>query len=244
MRVFHQPGFVLLNRPYSESSFISELFTRDYGRLAVIAKGARRLKSPFRGSLQPFVPLLLSWTGKGEVPTLTAAEFDRNGNGAVDAELEAEALICGFYCNELITYLLHRHDPHPSLFDAYCEALQRLYRSAESGLAAELRDFERVVIRETGYEVNFVRECDQKTAIVEDRSYVYDPVEGGFRACDEQHPRAVAGKVILGLSEKPGSHLSAEQMSQGKQLMRAILNHSLGHKSIHSRELFIRSLGS
>ena len=244
MREHHQPAFVLLNRPYSESSFITEFFTRDYGRIALIAKGARRIKSPFRGALLPFTPLLISWSGKGDVPTLTGAELDRTALEVVDAELSGDALICGFYCNELITYLLHRYDPHPKLFDRYAEALQRLHRCEQSGLPRELREFERIIMRETGYEVNFELESDHKTAIVAQQTYLYDELAGGFRTCSQQHPRAIMGSVLLGLADESREPLNAKQLSRGKQVMRDILSHSLGHKKIHSRALFVRSLNT
>lgn len=243
MRVQQQPAYVLLNRPYSETSWICELFTRDYGRLAVIAKGARRFKSPWRGVLLPFQPLLLSWSGKGEVPTLTGAELDLSAINLFEQELRGEALICGFYCNELVTYLLHRHDPHRALFECYANALSALANAEQAKLWTELRVFEKQVVRETGYAINFAIEADAKTPIRENYYYQFMPNQG-FVVCDQTHPKALHGRIILALNndlqEQTELQLSSEEIALSKQLMRDILSQSLGFKPIHSRSLFLR----
>lgn len=257
MRVHQQSAFVLFNRPYSESSWIVELLSREYGRLAVIAKGARRIKSRYKGVLLPFQPLLVSWVGKGEMPTLTSAEIQTSEIDLFDYDLHGDALICGFYCNELLLYLLHRHDPHPQLFDAYCTILRDIHNSKNNDhqLALHLRKFEQIVIRETGYAINFKYEVGGKKVIEAQQTYRYEPDEG-FYACSINHPRAVSGKVILSLHQEPFCRetelnlnkdqfhmldtLSGADVSQGKHLMRAILGDSLGNRKINSRELFIR----
>src|SRR3954464_9342317 len=113
-RISGQPAFVLHSYPYKETSLIVDMFTRDYGRVALVAKGAKRPLSKLRGVLQTFQPLSISWSGKTEVRTLTAAEWI---GGLVP--LEKSALLCGFYLNELLVKLLARDDPHPALFDHY-----------------------------------------------------------------------------------------------------------------------------
>ena len=117
-RVNAQPGFVLHSYPYKETSLIVEVFARDYGRVPVVAKGAKRPHSKLRGVLQTFQPLQLSWSGKSEVRTLISAEWV---GGLLP--VERSALLCGFYLNELLVKLLARDDPHPVLFDAYMSAL-------------------------------------------------------------------------------------------------------------------------
>ncbi len=244
MRVHNQPAFVLLNRPYSESSWIVELFTKEFGRIALIAKGARRFKSPLKGVLQPFYPLLVSWTGKGEVPTLTGAELLTRDINLIEHELQGDLLICGFYCNELISYLLHRYDPHPDLFTRYQETLANLLlcsSSDEQGQATILRRFEQAVIKETGYELNFQTEARSKAAIQEGQHYLYLPGEG-FVKCDKNHKDAIPGSIIGGLKNGSLEDLSNQEISLGKELMRAILRQSLGYHSINSRSLFMRTL--
>ena len=120
MRILQQPACIIHHTDYSESSLLLELFTRDYGRVGVIAKGARRPKSGKRALLNPFSSLLLSWTGRGELGVLTQTEA--NGLPVV---LSGEALYCGFYVNELLLRLLHRHDAHEALFEGYQNCLNR-----------------------------------------------------------------------------------------------------------------------
>ena len=108
LRIIEQPGFVLHSYPYKETSLIVDVFSRDHGRIALVAKGAKRPHSQLRGVLQTFQPLSVGWSGKSEVRTLTAAEWV---GGLLP--LEKSALLCGFYLNELLVKLLARDDPHP-----------------------------------------------------------------------------------------------------------------------------------
>src|SRR6187200_2060423 len=122
-----QPAFVLHTYPYRETSVIVEALTAEFGRVAMVARGARRPRSELRGLLQAFQPLLLSWFGQVELKTLLKAEW-RGGL----PRLGGSALWCGFYLNELLLKLLAREDPHPRLFGAY--------RAALEGLAADAAD--------------------------------------------------------------------------------------------------------
>jgi len=249
MRVHQQAAFVLLNRPYSETSWIVEVFSKNHGRLAVIAKGARRIKSRLKGVLMPFQPLLLSWTGKGEIPTLTSAEIDQRQFNIVEHELRGDALVCGFYCNELIVNLLHRHDPHQSLFDQYQQTIlslnevgQRKENVSElDWYAQRLREFEQTLIKESGYEINFRFEANGKTPIEADLHYRFQPGEG-FVRCAQDQSKAVSGKVVLSTQLEADAKLNGsytlQDISQGKLLMRDILNQTLGYKKVVSRELF------
>jgi len=236
MRVFQQPAYTLLNRPYSETSWITEVFTRDFGRVGLMAKGARRQKSKLKGALQAFQPILVSWSGKGEVPTLTSAEIDLNGFDLFSQDLRGDALVCGFYCNELLVNLLHRHDPHCELYDTYHKTVLALY-GLETNLqiAETLRAFEQVVMKETGYEVSFLLESDGKTLIDDDAFYRFQAGVGFVRLVKQQI-NSVQGRVIKSLhgfsaDDNPDS-------SQAKLLMREVLAQTLGKKRIVSRDLF------
>ncbi|NND81497.1 MAG: DNA repair protein RecO [Gammaproteobacteria bacterium] len=244
MRVHQQPAYVLLNRPYSESSFIVEVFSRDYGRLALMAKGARRLKSRYKGVLQPFQPTLISWTGKGELPTLTSAEVDLTHYRFNLHELRGDALVCGFYVNELLVNLLHRHDPHAALFDQYRQTISRLANDQHEGHEADLygrclREFETRIIKEAGYAVNFEFESDGKTPIHADRVYLFTP-GAGFSAASGAPANAISGRIIRAAHGDAADQtpLNASELSQSKHLMRDILNQTLGYKAVTSRELF------
>ena len=146
-KVVLEPAYVLHHRPYRDSSLLLEMLTSGYGRVALIARGARRPKSHLHGLLQPFQPLFASWSMRGELGTLTAVE-GRDGAGP-----RGRTLISGFYMNELLMRLLHRHDPHPQLFAVYESALRGL---AVTGLPASaeqtvLRMYELTLLRELGY---------------------------------------------------------------------------------------------
>src|SRR6266699_5404611 len=137
-------AFILHGYPYRETSLLLETFTRAFGRVSMVARGARSPRSPLRGVLLAFQPLALSWFGKGELRTLARAEWVGG-----QPLLQGEALMCGFYLNELLLRLLPREDPHEALFDAYSEALARL--SAAQSFPAVLRSFEKRRLAELGY---------------------------------------------------------------------------------------------
>ena len=121
-----EPAFVLHTFAYRETSVIVEAITAEYGRVAMVARGARRPRSELRGLLQGFQPLLLSWSGQHELKTLLHAEW-RGGLPRVGGS----ALVCGFYLNELLLKLLPREDPHPRLFASYEAALADLAAGGE-----------------------------------------------------------------------------------------------------------------
>ncbi len=145
-RVAHEPGYVLHHYDWSESSIIVEAFTRAHGRVALVAKGAKRPSSNFRSVLLPLQPLSLNWSGDGEIRTLKGAEW---GGGEVMPT--GDALLSGYYANELLLRLLAREDAHPRLFDAYAALVHVLATDRGEVLhAAALRAFELLLLRETG----------------------------------------------------------------------------------------------
>jgi DNA repair protein RecO (recombination protein O) len=246
MRENNQRAYILINRPYSETSWIVEAFTRDFGRIGLMAKGARQQKSKLKGALMLFQPVLIGWSGKGEVPTLISAEVDLTDYNLLEHELTGDALVCGFYCNELIVNLLHRHDPHAVLFDRYHATLIALATVRKpSHMPRILRDFEIAVMKETGYAVDFEYEADGHSAIDDLGFYRYQAGQGFIRVAIHMSG-CFSGRVIKSLNgdsavghiEPSDSTLNSQELSQAKQLMRDILANSLGRKSIISRELF------
>lgn len=145
-RVLHEPAYVLHRYDWSESSLIIEVFTRSYGRLALIAKGAKRPSSNFRSVLLPMQPLRLSWSGDGEVRTLKGAEW---GGGHVMPH--GERLLSGYYLNELVMRLTAREDAHPEAFDAYVSALDALHDNSAKWAVAGLRAFELLALKALGH---------------------------------------------------------------------------------------------
>jgi DNA repair protein RecO (recombination protein O) len=146
-RVEHTRAFLLHQRPWGDSGRIFELFSRDYGRLSVFAHGVRGTNAKLAGVLRPFLPLLISWAGRGESPRLTGAEID--AAAAASGSLPQERLMSGWYLSELVMSLTARHDPQPELYDHYCAAIDDL-RAAPS-LARTLRLFEKRLLDVLGY---------------------------------------------------------------------------------------------
>src|SRR5215813_9854469 len=161
-----QHAFVLHAYPYRETSLIVEAFTREFGRVAMVARGAKRPRSELRGLLQAFQPLLLSWSGQQELKTLLRAEW-RGGLPRVGGS----ALLCGFYLNELLLKLLPREDPHPTLFDDYEAALRQL--ASGEPQAPVLRGFEVRLLAEMGYAMPLTHEADTGRPIDPHARYYY-----------------------------------------------------------------------
>jgi len=142
-RVQDSAAYVLHATPWRETSLVVQIFAREQGSVALVAKGAKRPYSTLRPILQAFQPLQLSWSGAGEVKTMIRAE------SAGLHPLPGSALMSAWYMNELLLRLLPREDAHPQLFDAYEQALRRL--AAGDWAAGALRCFEWTLLQETGY---------------------------------------------------------------------------------------------
>ena len=222
-------AFVLHSYPFRETSLLLDVYSHRHGRLTIVARGARRPKSSLRSVLMNFQPLLLSWFGKGEVRTLHSAEWQGG-----QPYLQATALMCGFYLNELLLNLLARDDPHDQLFDYYRATLYRL--AYETDHAATLRCFEKHLLQELGYALVLDREAGSNKVIQPERSYRYAMERGAI--LDDGDARAgplVLGKTMLDMAVDDYSDPTTAQ--QSKQLMRLLLNHHLGGKTLHTREL-------
>jgi DNA repair protein RecO (recombination protein O) len=230
-RITEQPAFVLHSYPHRETSLIIDVLTRDHGRLALVAKGAKRPHSALRGVLQTFQPLALSWSGKSELRTLTGAEWV---GGMLP--LAGDALLCGFYVNELLVKFCGREDPHPQLFQHYVVTLARL--AHDEPAVQVLRSFERVLLRETGYAMALNRTVARKTVQPEGR-YVFDPERGVREASDDlpaQWP-VVAGQTLLDM--EADDYRRTQTVAQSKTLMRFLLNIYLGGTPLATRQILI-----
>lgn len=229
-RILGQPGFVLHSYPYKETSLIVDVFSRDFGRVALVAKGAKRPHSKLRGALQTFQPLSLSWSGKAEVRTLTAAEWV---GGLLP--LEKSALVCGFYLNELLVKLLARDDPHAALFDHYVRALNRLVHDEPASIV--LRKFERNLMKETGVAGDLTRCFGSDEAVDAERIYVVDPERGPRPALTADTWPRVAGRTLIDMEREDYSDSTTQ--SQSKFLMRFLLAHHLGSTQLNTRQILI-----
>ena len=219
MRVEQQPGFILHARAWRETSLLIEAFTRDHGRVGLVARGVRSPKSRLsRSNLQPLQPLLLDWSARGELGTLTAAE-----QSGTSWRLGGDALFAGMYVNELVLRLSSRNDAHHAAFGAYTECLVRL--AEEPDIAWTLRRFERDFLTDLGYALMLTHAADG-TPIDSDLDYAYvadsGPVE--WRS-GTTHPRIV-GAALLALDRDEPPTLA--QQTQLRRLMRATIRHLVG----------------
>ncbi|MBA5687204.1 DNA repair protein RecO [Rugamonas apoptosis] len=229
-KVGGQPAFVLHSYPHRETSLIVDMFTRDYGRVALVAKGAKRPHSQLRGVLQTFQPLQAGWSGKSELRVLTSAEWV---GGMLP--LEKTALLCGFYLNELLVKLLARDDAHPALFDHYVATLNQLAHNEPAPIV--LRKFELALLKETGVAADLTRCTATREAIVAERLYVVDPERGPRPECASDTWPRVAGKTLLDMERE--EYADTATQAQSKQLMRFLLAHHLGGAPLNTRQILI-----
>jgi DNA repair protein RecO (recombination protein O) len=242
-------GFLLHSLPYSETSLIVELFTRDHGRIAAIAKGAKRKGSALRSVLMPFQPIEISLSGKSELRTLTHAEW----LGGLAMPI-GDALICGFYMNELLIKLLAKEDPHETIFNAYSQCLSSIAEDSLSGekLDTSLRTFEWQLLREIGYAPDL--NADQSGEKFDmQREYRWMAGRGfyaeGFQVNEQEALGRVQGKTIAALAAllSEGDSVDAAKMllsdatvrMQAKRLTRSVLNHALDGQRLNSRQILI-----
>jgi len=229
----HQPVYVLHTYPFKETSLVVELFAHGFGRVATTAKGARRPRSAMRGMLQSFQPLLATWSGKLELKTLHGLEW---GGGLL--MLKGEALMCGFYLNELLLRLLPREDPHEALFEYYSTTLKTL--ASNDDLASTLRRFELKLLQELGYAIPLQHDATN-AEIVASANYQYIAEYGATRIngspARENNGIQLLGKILIDMANNDYSSIQTQQ--QSKQLMRYLLAHYLGDKPLHTRQLLI-----
>lgn len=229
-RINLHPAFILHMRAFRDTSSLIELFTLEYGKVHVLARSARGLRSRFKGLLQPFSPFLTSWSGATDLMYLNRAE----SNG-LPYYLTGNALISGFYLNELLLRLLHRDDPHPQLYLNYQQTLTQLQQGKQ--LSQTLRCFEWQLLVELGYGCHLNKEALSGREIVAENWYRYDTGQGFF-LCEPQtqHPAIFRGKSLLALQHNQFSDV--EDLQQTKRLLRLMLSPLLGNRPIKSRELF------
>jgi DNA repair protein RecO (recombination protein O) len=224
-RVDAAPAWILHQYPYKETSQIVEAWTPQHGRVALVARGARRPGSSLRGVLLAFQPLRLSWFGLGELKTLHAADWV----GGVP-QLNGLSLMCGFYLNELLLKLMPREDAHPVLFAAYDTAIRALATHAEAPEPL-LRRFELALLQEVGFGLTLTADAQGKPVLPEGR-YRYQPGQGLMRG---DGPAAVEGRTLLAMAQ--ADYRDAATLAQAKSLIRAVLAHLLGGTPLHTRQL-------
>ncbi len=233
-RVTLESAYVLHRRPYRETSFLVELFCKEHGRITVVASGARKTKSATQGLLQPFIPLMVSFSGKGELMALSHVE----ACGSV-ARLQGDCLFAGFYLNELLTALLQKWDAHSELFCLYQDALEGLH--APELQQAILRTFELRLLEELGYGI-LPKDSAELAAMFQAEKYYRFIPEQGFVLSELQGVVANSSNIFLGKSLLAMAEENWQDetcLKDAKRLIRFVLTPLLGAKQIYSRQLFI-----
>lgn len=216
-------AFVLHSRPYRETSLLVDLFTLEYGRISVVARGARRSGSARRFTLQPFQSLHVSWSGRHELKNLSQAEVPQ-----VMSQPVGKALLCGLYANELLQRLLQPADPHPRLYLYYTYLIRELQQSTD--LEGALRTFERQLLESMGYGIA-LGHC------LPGRYYQYDTRQGMIEVMTDKG--SYTGECLLAIAED--HYELAEVRRAAKRLMREALAPLLGVNPLKSRELFMKT---
>lgn len=227
-RILLQPAFVLHRRPYLNTSLLLEAFGRESGRVGLVARGALGSRSRLKGLLQPFVPLLLSWVGTGELATLSAAE-----DSGPPATLAPARVLAGLYANELLVRLLPRQDPLPELFAAYGRLLAELTVAPDPEPA--LRCFEKRLLAELGYGLTLDREAGG-LPIVAEETYRYVLDQGPLPAHQTQTGLLISGRSLLALRDELLSDPAI--LREVKRLTRAALTEQLRGRALKTRDLY------
>ncbi|AWS52213.1 MULTISPECIES: DNA repair protein RecO [Providencia] len=224
-----QRAFVLHSRPYSETSLLLDFFTEGEGKIRLLAKGARRNRSPLRGCLQPFTPLLIRWGGKGEIKTLISAD-----PVSLALPLTGTVLYSGLYLNELTARVLEFGTPYSALFFDYLSCLQILAASEHTPEFA-LRRFELALLSYLGYGVDFLHCAGSGEPVSDTMTYRYRE-EKGFIGSLVVDQLSFTGKQLKALASR--EFPDADTLKAAKRFTRLALKPYLGGKPLKSRELF------
>jgi DNA repair protein RecO (recombination protein O) len=242
-RIADEPAYVLHRYDWSESSLILELLTRHYGRIAVVAKGAKKPSSNFRPVLLPLQPLHVGFGGDAEIRTLKSAEW--LGGQVMPT---GDPLLSGYYLNELMLRLLARDDPHPALFDAYAATVRVLAsEDTEHTLQPALRAFELLLLREIG----LLPALDMQTAtlapLADAQRYSLKPEGGLVEAADPDSSRgSLAGaqwRALQAALDDPAPFAATLRQAAGaaelKPQLRALLHYHCGVNTLRTRQLMM-----
>jgi DNA repair protein RecO (recombination protein O) len=241
-RISDEPAFVLHRYDWSESSLILETFTRHHGRVALVAKGAKKPSSNFRPVLLPLQPLHLAFGGDAEIRTLKGAEW---AGGQVMPT--GDALLSGYYLNELLMRLLARDDPHPRLFDAYAAAVAVLASEQGEALEPALRTFELLLLREIGLLPALDMETSNLAPLVAQMRYSLIPEAGLVAASERDNRASLSGTqwlaLQLALDERTQFTLTLRQVAPStaelKPQLRALLHYHCGVATFRTRQLLL-----
>lgn len=226
----NEPVFIIHQRPYSETSQILNLFSKNQGRVDVIAKGSKRPKSKFRSFMQPFMLLNASWSGRSQLKTLRNIEAFQDHKSLIDSDHFLSAL----YMNELILNFLSNSDPYPDLFEIYYEVLTQFKSSDQH--EPMLRMFEIKLLEEIGYAINFQTEALNAKKIESDEFYRYEPEQGFHLLPEDSHINKYSGKQINRIKEMDFS--DPETLLAAKKITRETIQFHLGGRELMTKKMY------
>ena len=240
-RITDEPAYVLHRYDWSESSLILEVFTRTYGRVALVARGAKKPSSSFRPILLPLQPLHVAFGGDAEIRNLKSAEWQGGHVMPTGA-----ALLSGYYLNELLMRLLARDDAHPALFDAYARAVQLLANQAIDTLQVALRAFELRLLRDIG----FLPALDVQTATLTPLQPLAQYVllaESGLREAHDDDRASLSGAQWMALQQTLDGktpfvdtmHACVNNLPPLKIQLRALLHYHCDVKVLKTRQMMM-----
>lgn len=230
MRAQQEAAFILHHRPFRDTSQILDVLSREHGKLALVARGSRGPKSRLRGILRPFMPLAMSWVQRSDLGTLTGAEL----HGA-PLRLSGDALLSGYYVNELLLHFLHRHDPQPAIFDIYASAIKALAGTDE--VAPCLRQFEIELLRLLGYALNLDFDANSHEPLQAESCYEYRFEQGPVQVARAEGPLVFNGELLTAVAERRFS--DPDVLRAANRLLREVIGFHLGGKELKSRKVLV-----
>lgn len=228
VRVGLEAAWLLHHRPFRDTSRILDLLTCDHGRLSVVARGSRSARSKLRGILRPFMPLKVSWVARSDLGTLTGAEV-----AGAPVSLTGDALLAGYYLNELLIHLLHRHDPQPEIFAAYGATVREL--AGGEPVASTLRTFEIELLGLLGYALEFDRESLTQQVLEPSQSYEYRAAQGPVAVEDRSGPMIFTGRELEAIARREFGDTGV--LASAGRLLRGVIAYHLDGRELKSRKV-------
>tara|TARA_R110002072_G_scaffold196017_4_gene353415 strand:- start:1077 stop:1799 length:723 start_codon:yes stop_codon:yes gene_type:complete len=230
MKVEHTPCYILHRRDYRESSLILEVLSREHGRVSLVAKGAKRNKKRQGINYNLYQEYLMSWVSKSELGTLVDVELATIMNSICPKQM-----MTGFYMNEIILRLLHKHESHPELFDSYKSTIEELSKNNTEQVL--IRYFEKTLLQTLGYGLVFDQDLNTGDHIIAEVDYYYKLNFGPTsNSQDSRVGIPVSGSTLIGLNNE--TLVDAKNKNEAKILLRSLLNQYLGEKPLASRVLY------
>ncbi|MBT7275075.1 MAG: DNA repair protein RecO [Woeseiaceae bacterium] len=227
-RILSHPAWILHHRPFSNSSMIFDIITADFGRISLLAKGSRSAKSRFRGILRPFMPLSISWLSRSSLGTLIDAEMKD-----LPLSLSGDALISGYYINELLLKLLHKDDAQSEIFHLYSETIRGLINIQD--LSITLRQFEIKLLELLGYALSLNEDSRTRLPIDPIKYYIYNPEMGPNIVDKKKGPMIFQGSELIAINKQ--EFTCKNTLKCANRLLRNVISHQLGNKKLMTRKV-------